>query len=102
MPVQKGVELYSSLAKSPPNVHLGIIMSTLVEIEDAVLSLPFEQQETLLQRLQSRLSRKQAAPSLEPSPKSAWLARLAALRQRGRTGVSGTSLQQIMDDIRGD
>jgi hypothetical protein len=76
-------------------------MSTLVEIEKAVTALPISQQMTLLEWLQEVV----ANPSPVTQPKErreAWLQRLAELREHGRTSTSGTPLQQIMDDLRGN
>ncbi|MCX6879718.1 MAG: hypothetical protein NTW21_38830 [Verrucomicrobia bacterium] len=77
-------------------------MSTLTNIERTVTSLPPSQQRSLLVWLQAAL-----APSPVPTAKpravrEAWLQSLAERRERGRTGKTGTPLQQVMDDLRGD
>lgn len=77
-------------------------MSTLIDIETEVTSLPPSQQRSLLVWLQSVVA---TTPALEPQPRAAreaWLRRLEERRERGRTGKTGTPLQQIMDDLRGD
>lgn len=77
-------------------------MSTLLEIESAVTSLPPTQQRTLLAWLQSLVEEK-AEMAPQPSRLSdAWPQRLAERRQRGMTEKTGTPLQQIMNDLRGD
>jgi hypothetical protein len=84
--------------------RLGILltMSTLLEIESAVTSLPPAQQRTLLAWLQSVVEAKTQPVPQRQNRREAWLQRLAVRRQRGITGKTGTSLQQIMDDLRGD
>jgi hypothetical protein len=77
-------------------------MSTLLEIESAVTSLPPTQQRTLLVWLQSLVESKPQATPQRRTRHEVWLQKLATRRQRGVTGTSGTPLQQIMDDLRGD
>jgi hypothetical protein len=77
-------------------------MSTLVEIESAVSSLPPQDQLSLLDWLQRRLRETQPATVSSLDDHKKWLAELAELRARGATGKSGASIQQIMDDIRED
>lgn len=72
-------------------------MSTLVQIESAVVELPPQDQWSLLTWLQGRLT--------EPRPLAAtdrqqWLAELAELRERNKTEVPGVPLQELLDDIR--
>ena len=44
-----------------------------------------------------------AVPQANPSPnRQAWLARLADLRQRLSTGKTGLTVEQILDEDRGD
>jgi hypothetical protein len=77
-------------------------MSTLIDIENVVNSLPPSQQRSLLVWLQSVVA---TNPEQDPRPRAAreeWLQRLQARRERGRTGKAGTPLQQIMNDLRGD
>lgn len=77
-------------------------MSTLVEIERVVTSLPRSQQRSLLAWLQFVVA---TSPAQDPTPRAvreAWLQRLEERRERGRTGKTGSPLQQIMDDLRGD
>ncbi|MCX6867825.1 MAG: hypothetical protein NTV46_16725 [Verrucomicrobia bacterium] len=76
-------------------------MSTLGDIESVVTSLPPSQQRSLLVWLQSVV---ETSPAQDPKPRAvreAWLQRLEERRERGR-GKTGTPLQQIMDDLRGD
>lgn len=78
-------------------------MSTLAEIESAVANLPQQDQWSLLQWLQSRLSTKPPVQVSSLEDRKRWLAELAALRARGATtGKTGASIQEIMDDIRED
>jgi len=77
-------------------------MSTLVEIESAVASLPASQQRTLLVWLQSLVTATARPAESNAARREAWLQRLAERRQRGVTGKTGTPLQQIMDDLRGE
>lgn len=42
------------------------------------------------------------APAAETGSRDAWLEELARRRARGVTGRSGTPLQEILDDIRGE
>jgi hypothetical protein len=77
-------------------------MSTLVEIESAVITLPLQQQESLLGWLQSQVSKNFKPATKATVERWEWLRRLAERRARGRTGQPGTPLQQIMDDLRGN
>jgi hypothetical protein len=77
-------------------------MSTLVEIEEAVTSLPSSQQENLLRWLQTKLANNSGRVSPAPADTRAWLSRLAKLRERGRTNCAGTPLQKMMDELRGE
>lgn len=77
-------------------------MSTLLEIENAVTSLPPTQQRTLLSWLQSLVASKPEVAAQRSTRREAWLQKLAERRQRGVTGKSGTPLQQIMNDLRGE
>jgi hypothetical protein len=77
-------------------------MSTLTEIESAVASLPPSQQRTLLTWLQSLVTASARPAGSDNARREAWLQRLAERRQRGMTGRTGTPLQQIMDDLRGE
>ncbi|MDI1312019.1 hypothetical protein [Prosthecobacter sp.] len=77
-------------------------MSTLVEIESAVTTLPPQQQECLLVWLQSQVSKNFKPVTKATTERRAWLQRLVERRERGRTGQPGTPLQQIMDDLRGN
>ena len=77
-------------------------MSTLVEIESAVANLPQQEQWSLLEWLQSRLPAKREVQVNSMEDRKQWLAELAELRARGATGKTGSSIQEIMDDIRED
>ena len=76
-------------------------MSTLLEIENAVTSLPGPEQRSLLVWLQSLVAT-QTSPPPRQSRREVWLNKLAERRERSITGKLGTPLQQIMDDLRGD
>jgi hypothetical protein len=76
-------------------------MSTLLEIENAVTSLPAPQQLSLLVWLQSLVATQPAATPAQSRSKT-WLNKLAERRQRGVTAKAGTPLQQMMDDLRGE
>jgi hypothetical protein len=71
-------------------------MTTLVEIEEAVAELGHHDQRDLLQWLQDRLEN--AEPSAPDTAE--WLAELAELRARTGTGVPGTPIDEIIDDLR--
>ena len=77
-------------------------MSTLLEIESAVTSLPASQQRALLAWLQSVVETGPQPTAQRKTRREVWLRKLAERRQRGVTGKAGTPLQQIMDDLRGD
>lgn len=77
-------------------------MSTLLEIESAVTSLPASQQQTLLAWLQSVVETRPLPTAQSRTRRELWLRKLAERRQRGVTGKAGTPLQQIMDDLRGE
>lgn len=71
-------------------------MTTLVEIEEAVADLAHHDQRVLLQWLQDRLKNTELG-----APDTAeWLAELADLRARTGTGVPGTSIDEMIDDLR--
>ncbi|MDB6004904.1 MAG: hypothetical protein JWR15_1891 [Prosthecobacter sp.] len=76
-------------------------MSTLIEIESAVSSLPPTQQRTLLMWLQSLVEAGAQTALHRQTRHEAWLQKLSERRKRGVTGTTGTPLQQIMDDLRG-
>jgi antitoxin component of RelBE/YafQ-DinJ toxin-antitoxin module len=69
-----------------------------------------EQEHTTLDEVLNRLLRRvvpgkqlptQPSPNVNPS-RQRWLNRLAERRDRGRTAVQGSPLQQIMDELHGD
>jgi hypothetical protein len=77
-------------------------MSTLIEIESAVTSLPPTQQRTLLAWLQSLVETKTEVAPQRQTRTEAWLQKLTERRQRGVTGKAGTPIQPMMNDLRGD
>ncbi|HWB02472.1 MAG TPA: hypothetical protein VG796_05560 [Verrucomicrobiales bacterium] len=77
-------------------------MSTLMEIESAVSSLPAAQQRTLLAWLQSIVEKSPHSGPPRQARRDAWLQKLAERRQRGMTGKAGAPVQQIMDELRGE
>lgn len=77
-------------------------MSTLAEIESAVVQLENEDQWTLLAWLQERLAGRDSTNALEAQDKETWLAELDELRQRTSTGKPTASVQRLMDELRGD
>ncbi len=77
-------------------------MSTLVEIETAVAGLPSQEQWSLLAWLQRQLAAGRKADVFDPKRRQDWLAELAELGNRTRTGKQGVPLQELMDDLRGD
>ena len=54
--------------------------------------------------VENKLRELAALPRRTPTPteREAWLTRLRAHRERSSTGRQGSSIQEIMDDIRGD
>jgi hypothetical protein len=77
-------------------------MSTLVQIESAVVALPQRDQWSLLTWLQGRLVEAGKPQPLAASERQQWLAELAELRERNKTGTQGAPLQNLLDDIRED
>ncbi len=77
-------------------------MSTLTDIERVVTSLPPSQQRSLLVWLQSVVATNPVPEPKLHAAREAWLQRLEERRERGRTGKTGTPLQEIMNDLRGD
>lgn len=77
-------------------------MISLAEIENAVTALPTSEQQMLLLWLQNVVS--STAPN-QMGPKDrreAWLQRLEERRTRGATSNPGSSIQQMMNDLRGN
>jgi phage FluMu gp28-like protein len=75
-------------------------MSTLVEIESAVETLPQQDQRSLLVWLQSRLPAKTEPQVPSSGDRKQWLAELAELRARSSNRTTGVPLQEMMDSIR--
>jgi hypothetical protein len=69
----------------------------LVQIESAVAALPPQDQWSLLSWLQSRL--KSAQQPKQPA-KPAWLEDIRHLRESCATGKPGTSVDQLVTEIR--
>lgn len=76
-------------------------MSTLVEIEEAVETLPRVEQETLWQHLSHRLFNPSGKAD-DAARRKVWLEKLRQIRERNETGRSGAPLQQVMDELRED
>ena len=74
-------------------------MSTLVEIEEAVETLPRVEQETLWQHLSHRLFNP-AGTADDVERRRVWLEKLRRIRERNETGKAGAPLQQVMDELR--
>lgn len=74
-------------------------MSTLVEIEEAVETLPRVEQETLWQHLSHRLFNPSGKAD-DAARRKVWLEKLRQIRERNETGRSGAPLQQVMDELR--
>ena len=75
-------------------------MSTLVQIESEVVGLPPQEQWTLLTWLQRRLATATALDQPELRSRQEWLAELAELRAKTRTGLQGAGSQDILDELR--
>ncbi|MBI3878094.1 MAG: hypothetical protein HY300_19395 [Verrucomicrobia bacterium] len=75
-------------------------MSTVAQMESAIARLPAEEQQQLLQWLLARCQ--SAAPSMPRAGRASWLARLARLRARLSTGKPGPTVEQLLDEDRGE
>ena len=75
--------------------------STLSEIEAAVDQLPHPEQEILLEHLARKLRARRVSDGSR-AQRERWLEKLDRLRNRGFTGKTGVSLQEILDDIRAE
>ena len=76
-------------------------VSTLSEIEAAVDQLPHPEQEILLEHLARKLGARRVSEGSR-AQRERWLEKLDRLRNRGFTGKTGGSLQEILDDIRAE
>ncbi len=80
--------------------------ATLEQIQSDLLNLLrlVQQGEEVVITSQGRaVAKLSAMPQSAPSPnRQAWLARLAELREQLSTGKSGSTLEQILDEDRGD
>jgi hypothetical protein len=76
-------------------------VSTLSEIEAAVDQLPHPEQEILLEHLARKLGARRVSEGSR-AQRERWLEKLDRLRNRGFTGKTGVSLQEILDDIRAE
>ena len=77
-------------------------MSTLPEIQAAVDKLPHPEPEILLEHLVRKLGVRPTITEGSRAQRERWLQKLDRLRNRGATGKTGVSLQEILDDIRGE
>ena len=75
-------------------------MSTVAQMESAIERMPAEEQQQLLQWLRAHCSN--AAPSPPRDGRSVWLARLARLRARLATGKAAPTVEQLLDEDRGE
>jgi hypothetical protein len=76
------------------------MMSTLVQIESAVAALPAQDQWSLLTWLQARLK---AAPKVNQpaiAQRPIWLDEIRQMRDAYSTGKPGTSVEQLITEIR--
>jgi len=82
------------------------VTATLEQIQSDLLNLLrlVQQGEEVVITSQGRaVAKLSAMPQSAPSPnRQAWLARLAELREQLSTGKSGSTLEQILDEDRGD
>ena len=75
-------------------------MSTLIQIESEVVGLPPQEQWTLLTWLQRRLTTATAPDQPSLRSRQEWLAELAELRAKTRTGLQGALSQDLLDELR--
>ena len=76
-------------------------MSTLVQIESAVAELPPQEQWSLLSWLQARLLRSEPKMEQRSSDlRPVWLEEVRQLREQCSTGKPGTSVEQLISEIR--
>lgn len=75
-------------------------MSTLVQIESEVVGLPPQEQWTLLTWLQCRLTTATSPNQPNLRSRQEWLAELAELRVKTRTGLQGAPSQDLLDELR--
>jgi len=77
-------------------------MDTLKKIKSAVTALSFADQQVLLSWLQSVVGLRMVKQTTIDERRDAWLQRMEERRLRGATGKAGSSIQQLMNDLRGD
>lgn len=81
---------------------------SLPEIQSLISQLPRSERETLLRVLGQQLAdeaqgvRPAANPQATTANRSQWLEELRQLREGVATGVHGTPLSEILDDLRAD
>lgn len=75
-------------------------MSTLVQIESAVAELPAQDQWSLLSWLQARLKVVSKVPQASSALRPAWLEEVRQMREACSTGKPGTSVEQLITEIR--
>lgn len=75
-------------------------MSTVAQMESAIERLPAEEQQQLLRWLLTRSTN--APPSMPRDDRTPWLAHLARLRTRLATGKAGPTVEQLLDEDRGE
>ena len=64
------------------------------------MGLPPQEQWTLLTWLQGRLTPATALDQADLRSRQEWLAELAELREKTRTGLQGARTQDILDELR--
>lgn len=68
-----------------------------------LVSLVQQGEEVVITNQGRAVARLSAVPPNAPSPnRQAWLARLAELREQLSTGMTGATVEQILDEDRGD
>lgn len=77
-------------------------MGRFTEIENAITALPTSEQQLLLHWLQTVVNSTSPKQPGTKDRRQAWLHRLEERRARGATSESGSSIQQMMNDLRGN
>ncbi len=75
-------------------------MSTVAQMESAIERMPAEEQQQLLQWLRVRCAN--VTPSAPRDGRTVWLARLARLRARLATGKASPTVEQLLNEDRGE
>ena len=75
-------------------------MSTVAQMESAIERMPAEEQQQLLQWLRVRCANVTPLPPRDG--RAGWLARRARLRARLATGKAAPTVEQLLDEDRGE